>query len=107
MPNVEAYPLDGRQKLRLDQKTLAISLVQEGRSISEVARTFSVHRQPSIAVRIQSRKVELTDLMLLFCFSQPHRPPTAMKLFKPRRGFGGKRHSSQCDPASPTIRPFP
>jgi len=31
------------QKLRPDQKTLVLSLVQEGRSISEVARTFSVH----------------------------------------------------------------
>ena len=31
------------QKLRPDQKTLALSLVQEGRSISEVARTFNVH----------------------------------------------------------------
>lgn len=31
------------QKLRPDQKTLAVSLVREGRSISEVARTFNVH----------------------------------------------------------------
>ena len=31
------------QKLRPDQKTLALTLVQEGRSISEVARTFNVH----------------------------------------------------------------
>ena len=31
------------QKLRPDQKTFAVSLVQEGRSISEVARTFNVH----------------------------------------------------------------
>jgi len=31
------------QKLRPDQKVLALSLVQEGRSISEVARTFNVH----------------------------------------------------------------
>ena len=31
------------QKLRPDQRTLAIALVQEGRSISEVARTFNVH----------------------------------------------------------------
>jgi DNA invertase Pin-like site-specific DNA recombinase len=31
------------QKLRPEQKTLAISLVEEGRSISEVARTFNVH----------------------------------------------------------------
>ena len=31
------------QKLRPDQKTLAVALVQEGRSISEVARTFNVH----------------------------------------------------------------
>ena len=31
------------QKLRPDQKTLVLSLVQEGRSISEVARTFNVH----------------------------------------------------------------
>jgi DNA invertase Pin-like site-specific DNA recombinase len=32
------------QKLRPDQKkTLALSLVEEGRSISEVARTFNVH----------------------------------------------------------------
>ena len=31
------------QKLRPDQKTLALSLVREGRSISEVARTFNVH----------------------------------------------------------------
>ena len=30
------------QKLRPDQKTLALSLVQEGRCISEVARTFNV-----------------------------------------------------------------
>jgi DNA invertase Pin-like site-specific DNA recombinase len=30
-------------KLRPDQKTLALALVQEGRSISEVARTFNVH----------------------------------------------------------------
>jgi DNA invertase Pin-like site-specific DNA recombinase len=31
------------QKLRPDQKALAVSLVREGRSISEVARTFNVH----------------------------------------------------------------
>ena len=31
------------QKLRPDQKILALALVQEGRSISEVARTFNVH----------------------------------------------------------------
>lgn len=31
------------QKLRPDQKALALALVQEGRSISEVARTFNVH----------------------------------------------------------------
>jgi len=31
------------QKLRPDQKTLALALVEEGRSISEVARTFNVH----------------------------------------------------------------
>jgi DNA invertase Pin-like site-specific DNA recombinase len=31
------------QKLRPDQKLLAIALVREGRSISEVARTFNVH----------------------------------------------------------------
>ena len=31
------------QKLRPDQKTLALTLVEEGRSISEVARTFDVH----------------------------------------------------------------
>jgi len=31
------------QKLRPDQKTLALFLVEEGRSISEVARTFNVH----------------------------------------------------------------
>ncbi len=31
------------QKLRPDQKTLALTLVEEGRSISEVARTFNVH----------------------------------------------------------------
>ena len=31
------------QKLRPDQKLLALSLVREGRSISEVARTFNVH----------------------------------------------------------------
>ena len=31
------------QKLRPDQKTLALALIQEGRSISEVARTFNVH----------------------------------------------------------------
>ena len=31
------------QKLRPDQKGLALSLVEEGRSISEVARTFNVH----------------------------------------------------------------
>ncbi len=31
------------QKLRPNQKTLAMALVQEGRSISEVARTFNVH----------------------------------------------------------------
>ena len=31
------------QKLRPDQKALALSLVREGRSISEVARTFNVH----------------------------------------------------------------
>lgn len=31
------------QKLRPDQKTLVLALVQEGRSISEVARTFNVH----------------------------------------------------------------
>jgi len=30
-------------KLRPDQKALALALVQEGRSISEVARTFNVH----------------------------------------------------------------
>ena len=30
-------------KLRADQKTLVLALVQEGRSISEVARTFNVH----------------------------------------------------------------
>jgi DNA invertase Pin-like site-specific DNA recombinase len=30
-------------KLRPDQEALAIALVQEGRSISEVARTFNVH----------------------------------------------------------------
>ncbi len=30
-------------KLRPDQEALAITLVQEGRSISEVARTFNVH----------------------------------------------------------------
>ncbi len=37
------------QKLRPDQKALALSLVREGRSISEVARTFNVTQQPSIA----------------------------------------------------------
>jgi DNA invertase Pin-like site-specific DNA recombinase len=31
------------QKLRPDQKILATALVQEDRSISEVARTFNVH----------------------------------------------------------------
>ena len=31
------------QKLHPDQKLLALSLVREGRSISEVARTFNVH----------------------------------------------------------------
>jgi DNA invertase Pin-like site-specific DNA recombinase len=31
------------QKLHPDQKALAVSLVREGRSISEVARTFNVH----------------------------------------------------------------
>src|SRR3954451_21129638 len=31
------------QNLRPDQKTLVLALVQEGRSISEVARTFNVH----------------------------------------------------------------
>jgi len=31
------------QKLRPDQKTLALSLVEESRSISEVARAFNVH----------------------------------------------------------------
>ena len=31
------------QKLRPDQKELVVSLVREGRSISEVARTFNVH----------------------------------------------------------------
>jgi DNA invertase Pin-like site-specific DNA recombinase len=31
------------QKLRPDQKTLALALIQEGRSISEVARTLNVH----------------------------------------------------------------
>ena len=31
------------QKLRPDQKALALSLVREGESISEVARTFNVH----------------------------------------------------------------
>ena len=31
------------QKPRPDQKTLALALVEEGRSISEVARTFNVH----------------------------------------------------------------
>jgi DNA invertase Pin-like site-specific DNA recombinase len=31
------------QKLRPDQKALALTLVREGRSISEVARTFNVH----------------------------------------------------------------
>ena len=31
------------QKLRPDQKILALSLVEEGRSISKVARTFNVH----------------------------------------------------------------
>ncbi len=31
------------QKLRPDQKTLALALVEEGRSISEVARTFNVY----------------------------------------------------------------
>jgi DNA invertase Pin-like site-specific DNA recombinase len=31
------------QKLRPDQKTLVLALVNEGRSISEVARTFNVH----------------------------------------------------------------
>ncbi len=31
------------QKLRPDQRPLAVALVQEGRSISEVARTFNVH----------------------------------------------------------------
>lgn len=31
------------QKLRPDQKSLAIALIREGRSISEVARTFNVH----------------------------------------------------------------
>src|SRR5436305_1705629 len=31
------------RKLRPDQRTLAVALVQEGRSISEVARTFNVH----------------------------------------------------------------
>jgi DNA invertase Pin-like site-specific DNA recombinase len=31
------------QKLRPDQKALVVSLVREGRSISEVARTFNVH----------------------------------------------------------------
>lgn len=33
----------GLQQLRPDQKTLALSLVEEGRSISDVARTFNVH----------------------------------------------------------------
>jgi len=31
------------QKLRPDQKTLALAVVREGRSISEVAKTFNVH----------------------------------------------------------------
>ena len=31
------------QKLRPDQKTLVLELVQEGRSISAIARTFNVH----------------------------------------------------------------
>ena len=31
------------RKLRSDQKALVLALVQEGRSISEVARTFNVH----------------------------------------------------------------
>jgi hypothetical protein len=31
------------QKLRPDQRTFALSLVQEGGSIREVARTFNVH----------------------------------------------------------------
>ena len=31
------------QKLRSDQKTLVLALVQEGKSISAVARTFNVH----------------------------------------------------------------
>src|SRR5439155_6758763 len=43
------------QKLRPDQKTLALALIQEGRSISEVARTFNVHPQPSIAASMHPR----------------------------------------------------
>ena len=31
------------QKLRPDQRALALTLIEEGRSISEVARTFNVH----------------------------------------------------------------
>ncbi len=31
------------QKLRPDQRKLALSLVREGRSISDIARTFNVH----------------------------------------------------------------
>ena len=49
------------QKLRPDQKVLALSLVQEGRSISEVARTFNVH--PATIHR---------------CLNEPHAAKTAL-----------------------------
>ena len=51
------------QKLRPDQKTLTLSLVQEGRSISisEVARTFNVH--PATIHR---------------CLNGPHTPKPAL-----------------------------
>ena len=48
-PSAAACSFGRPQKLRPDQKTLALSLVEEGRSISEVARTFNVTPPPSTA----------------------------------------------------------
>ncbi len=45
------------RKLRPDQKTLVLALVAEGRSISEVARTFNVH--PPLPEYGQSRQFGL------------------------------------------------
>ena len=38
-----SVPFGRLPKLRLDQRTLARNLIEEGKSVSDVARTFNVH----------------------------------------------------------------